>query len=284
MRCRCLSIWILTIITRMSRDKFSEEQINRFHANKKRRAKKRFIIKLLKIIRMLFIIAVIIGLFVVFSYFFCKLESVSVEDSTIYTNEQIEAMVLNDEYSYNAMYVFLKNKIKPIKGIEFIDHFDVKLIKRKNIKIIVHQKPIVGYIIHESGYVYFDDDGIICDISQVLLPDIMKIDGLECENPEVNTQLDIGESEAMFLLALNKVMKKYNLEPEIIRYDGDGTVTLEFLTYSIDVGNSQFLDDKMSRLEYILPSIRGQYGVLHLDNYSMDNTDIVFEKMGSTDE
>jgi len=38
------------------------------------------------------------------------------------------------------------------------------------------------------------------------------------------------------------------------------------------------LEEKIDRMLRILPQIEGLYGTLHLENYSSQNTDIVFEK------
>ncbi len=39
-----------------------------------------------------------------------------------------------------------------------------------------------------------------------------------------------------------------------------------------------YLEEKIDRVLRILPEIEGMYGTLHVENYSNQNTDIVFEK------
>ena len=39
----------------------------------------------------------------------------------------------------------------------------------------------------------------------------------------------------------------------------------------------KYLDEKIMRLQYILPTINGQAGILHLENWTPESTDIVFE-------
>jgi len=43
------------------------------------------------------------------------------------------------------------------------------------------------------------------------------------------------------------------------------------------VGSADNLTDKLMRLEYILPELTGKKGTLHLENWSNENTDIIFE-------
>ena len=46
----------------------------------------------------------------------------------------------------------------------------------------------------------------------------------------------------------------------------------------INVGDKSYLEEKIMRLPHILPNIEGQSGILHLENWTPDNTDIVFER------
>ena len=48
--------------------------------------------------------------------------------------------------------------------------------------------------------------------------------------------------------------------------------------YNISLGSSSYLEEKLERLSYILPEIEGMQGTLHLENFSPNNTDVVFEK------
>ena len=66
--------------------------------------------------------------------------------------------------------------------------------------------------------------------------------------------------------------------PNAISYDEKSHITIRYETYSIALGNSYLLEEKIDRMLRILPQIEGLYGTLHLENYSNQNTDIVFEK------
>ena len=46
---------------------------------------------------------------------------------------------------------------------------------------------------------------------------------------------------------------------------------------TVNVGSADNLTDKIMRLQYILPQLTNQTGTLHLENWSNENTDIIFE-------
>ena len=46
----------------------------------------------------------------------------------------------------------------------------------------------------------------------------------------------------------------------------------------MELGEAKYLNDKIVRLVEILPKLDGMTGVLHIEDYSEKNTDIIFEK------
>lgn len=248
-------------------------------AKRRKRKKKRFIFKLIKLILFL---ALVIGLGIGFSYYFCGLKTVTVEGTDLYSDEEIKGYILDGDYSDNTVYVFVHNFLMPKGDAEFIDHFEVRMTGLNSININCVEKTILGYMKTETGYIYFDYDGKIAEISSTYVEGYMKVSKLEMEEPVIGEKLPIGDDKVGFLVAAIKLVEKEDLMPNAIEYDEFGRMTLIYDEYDICLGNSSYLEEKIDRLQYILPSIEGLSGTLHLENYSADNTDIVFEK--ATDE
>ena len=49
------------------------------------------------------------------------------------------------------------------------------------------------------------------------------------------------------------------------------------------LGKQTDLEEKLMRLPKILPYLEGMTGILHLENWSRDNTDIVFKNVPQTE-
>ncbi|WP_028235281.1 cell division protein FtsQ/DivIB [Pseudobutyrivibrio sp. MD2005] len=250
---------------------------------KKRRGIGSFILVLIEIILAIVILGMI---FAAAAFYFCTLKDVTVEGTDLYTKEEVTGYILDDKYSSNAMYAFFKNKIFPKSDAEFIESFDVELTGMNSLKIICNEKTILGYMVTEEGkYIYFDYDGIIVEISDAFVDrGYMRVDGVECQEPKIGEELSIGEDQIGYLTALIKILQKNELMPNVISYDERGRITLGYDTYNISLGSSVYLEEKIDRLLRILPQIDGMYGTLHLENYSSQNTDIVFEKEDSEEE
>ncbi|MCR4567329.1 MAG: hypothetical protein K5769_04720 [Pseudobutyrivibrio sp.] len=225
----------------------------------------------------LVILAAILG---AAAYFLCPLKSVKVKGTDLYTPEEIQGYILDDKYSSNAVYAFLKNKFMPKGDAEFIESFEVKLTGMNSVTIQCNEKPILGYVYEEDGkYIYFNYNGRIAEISETFVDrGYMKVEGVTCKKPKVGEKLSIGESQIGYLTSLIKILRKNDLMPNAISYDENGYITLQYDTYRIALGSSVYLEEKIQRMIWILPNIEGMAGTLHLEKFSNQNTDIVFEK------
>lgn len=227
-------------------------------------------------------LVLLVVLFFTTGYFACKLKHVSVEGTELYSAKEIAGTVLRGYGADNALFLFLKCKVKSPEPPEFISSIDVTMDGPNSVVITANEKYIMGYITNDNeSYIYFDYDGKINEISERLIPGVMRVEGVECEKPKMGKSLNIGRSHAGYLLTLMALLEDLNIYPLEICYDETGAVTVVMDHMDIKVGNNEQLEDKVSRLEYILPQLTTQVGVLHLENFSASNTDIVFER---TDE
>ena len=149
-----------------------------------------------------------------------------------------------------------------------------------SITIHCNEKKILGYILQEDGkYIYFNYSGVIVEISETFVDrGYMKVEGVECEKPEIGSTLSIGEEQIGYLTSLIKILNKNDLMPNVVSYDENGRIVLSYDTYNIALGSSVYLEEKIDRALRILPQLDGLSGTLHLENYSSSSTDIVFEK------
>ena len=78
---------------------------------------------------LLITIAVLAILFLIALKLF-TVKRVVVEGNELYDQKTIEDAVLNDKYSWNSLYVYLKYKVKDTKKIPFIDTMSISWIVR----------------------------------------------------------------------------------------------------------------------------------------------------------
>lgn len=242
-----------------------------------RRRKKRRKIGLYILLILILLIAV--GVFIVMNVF--TVENVAVEGNELYSSTQIENMVLNDEYSWNSLYVDLKYRFMDIGEVPFVDTMEVSLDNPHTVHIKVYEKGMLGYLyINSIGQnAYFDKDGFVVETSTEVIDGVPKITGISCEEVVLYEKLQLENSDILRdLLNLTQTLKKYNLLPDEIQYDSNMEPVLYYGTIQVKIGSEDNLSQKVVRLSIILPQLDGLSGTLHLETWTPETTDIIWDR------
>ena len=242
-----------------------------------RRRKKRRKIGLYILLILILLIAA--GVFIVMNVF--TVENVVVEGNELYSSTQIENMVLNDEYSWNSLYVDLKYRFVDIGEVPFVDTMEVSLDNPHTVHIKVYEKGMLGYLyINSIGQnAYFDKDGFVVETSTEVIDGVPKITGISCEEVVLYEKLQLENSDILRdLLNLTQTLKKYNLLPDDIQYDSNMEPVLYYGTIQVKIGSEDNLSQKVVRLSIILPQLDGLSGTLHLETWTPETTDIIWDR------
>lgn len=227
----------------------------------------------------LILIIILAAMFVVAFKLF-TVENVVVEGNELYAAETIQGVVLNDEYSWNSLYVFLKYKFIDTDEVPFIDTMEITLEDPHTLRISVYEKGMMGFIyipgINENAY--FDKDGFVVETSSDAIVDVPRIDGISCDEVVLYEKLPIKSSDLKSILSLTQALKRKSLVPDAIKYGVDNEPWLSYGDVDVMVGDTSALTQKVERLSTILPSLSGMTGTLHLEDWDEENTNIVFEK------
>ena len=230
-------------------------------------------------ILLILILLIAAGVFIVMNVF--TVENVVVEGNELYSSTQIENMVLNDEYSWNSLYVDLKYRFVDIGEVPFVDTMEVSLDNPHTVHIKVYEKGMLGYLyINSIGQnAYFDKDGFVVETSTEVIDGVPKITGISCEEVVLYEKLQLENSDILRdLLNLTQTLKKYNLLPDEIQYDSNMEPVLYYGTIQVKIGAEDNLSQKVVRLAIILPQLDGLSGTLHLETWTPETTDIIWDR------
>lgn len=241
----------------------------------KRRRQRRM--KSLLIALLIFVLILLLSALIVVKVFVVK--TVKVEGNKLYNEQLIRETVLNDKYSWNSLYVLLKYTFIDAKEVPFIDTMEIKLNSPSSLTIKVYEKGMLGYLHIPSinQMAYFDKDGFVVETSTRVIENVPKIEGITCDEVVLFEKLPIVDQQLRDILTLTQVLKRDGLEPDAIRF---GTVNSPILFYGnteVWLGSIELLTQKVERLNEILPSIAGMEGVLHMENWTEETANIIFQ-------
>lgn len=244
----------------------------------KRNRKKKWKIRLAVVLVILAFI--VISALVVVKVFTVK--TVKITGNVNSSDETIKEWVLKDKYSWNSLYVYFKNKFVEPEEIPFVDTMEVKLKSPHVLEIQVYEKGLLGsvYLDTLGQNAYFDKDGLVVEMSSDIIEGVPRITGLDVEEIVLYKKLPIkGKNVLKNLLSLTQSLKKYKLVPESIAYGKGGNYMVSYGEVTVWLGQAKHLNEKILRLSYIMPQLENQKGILHLESWTEDTTDISFEKM-----
>lgn len=205
--------------------------------------------------------------------------TVYVEGNVHYTNEEIMEMVMNGRYGNNSLFLSLKYKDKGMEDIPFIQTMDVSIEAKDTVRITVYEKALAGYVAYLGRYVYFDKDGIVVETSTEKTAGIPQVTGLQFDHVILHEPLPVENPEIFSnVLNITQQLDRYSMSADRIYFDSEYRVTLLFGEARVALGDSQYIDEKIMKLQYILPELAGKKGTLDMREYSEDTKSYSFEQ------
>ena len=205
--------------------------------------------------------------------------TVYVEGNVHYTNEEIMEMVMGGKFGHNSLFLSLKYKDRGMEDIPFIQAMDVTIETKDTIRITVYEKALAGYVSYLGQYMYFDKDGIVVEASTEQTAGIPQVTGLKFDRVILHEQLPVDKPEVFDdVLNITQQLEKYSMSADRIYFDSDYKVTLMFDEVKVSMGDDGYIDEKIMKLQYILPSLMGEKGTLDMREYSEDMKSYTFEK------
>ncbi|MBO4902449.1 MAG: FtsQ-type POTRA domain-containing protein [Lachnospiraceae bacterium] len=231
----------------------------------------------------LFIVLLVLILLTTSALFVIKnrfsVDTVNVIGNEHYTDQEIIDLVMTGKYGHNSVYLYLKYHNKEVGSIPFIEQTDIELVSPREVKIQVYEKAVAGYVEYLGHYLYFDKDGIVVESSNRQMEGIPFVTGLHFDHVVLHEKLPVDD-EGIFKLVLNitQLLTKYEISTDRIYFDSVDHITLYFGNVRIYLGTSEHLDEKINKLQYLLPKLEGMSGVLHMENYTGETGTFTFEK------
>lgn len=205
--------------------------------------------------------------------------TVYVEGNVHYTNEEIMEMVMDGRYGNNSLFLSLKYKDKGMEDIPFIQAMDVTIEAKDTVRITVYEKAMAGYVSYLGQYVYFDKDGIVVETSTEKTDGIPQVTGLQFDHVILHEPLPVENPDIFSeILNITQQLERYSMSADRIYFDSDYRVTLLFGEARVALGDSQYIDEKIMKLQYILPELVGKKGTLDMREYSEDTKSYSFEQ------
>ena len=222
----------------------------------------------------------VLGLVLLGIHFFedYRVTTVYVEGNTHYSDMEIRSMVMDGFLGDNSLYLSLKYKNKSIDDIPFISKMEVIISDPNTIRVRVFEKATAGYVEYLEKYMYFDKDGVVIEASEEKTEGIPMVSGLSFDHVVIKEPLPVKDT-AVFksILTITQLVNKYNLSADRIYFGAENELSLYFKGVRVMLGEPIDLEEKIMKLQYMLPELENKRGILHMENYSDETLNVSFE-------
>ena len=220
------------------------------------------------------------GLIVFFRAF--HIETVEVSGNLRYTDEEIINLCMYGPLSHNSVLMSVFQKNINLSDEAFLDHVSVEYIDRNTIRLRVTETRLVGMFVIDGFYYYFDQYGEVTEVLAAKDEEegkyVPQVKGLGASNIGLGHVIVFEQPSALNTIsAIRTITDRYGVCPDTVEFDADLNITLKYGNITALLGPDDLLEEKMIRVIAILPSLEGYTGTLHLENFTMDTENIVFD-------
>lgn len=226
----------------------------------------------------------VIGILAVAVLFFVlgfRVTAVKVQGNKFYTDDEIRSMILEDStvLSGNSILAGYIRTEEKTKEANMIDQVKVSRQGRNTLVLKVKEKQLIGYVEYQGQYVNFDRQGIVQIITDTPVEDVPRVDGLEIQDVQEQEKLNgVNTRKLNTILSVGKMLEKTSQKPDRLEFGNLNQLVLYYGDIEVRMGDDENMEEKMNRLEGILPQLSGMKGILHMENVSEDSTNVVFDQ------
>lgn len=209
-----------------------------------------------------------------------SVEDIEISGNYTYTNSEIIGAIKKEYYVPNVFCMIVENKVFHANYLPFIEEVTMSVSKdaRHTLKVRVKEKMRAGVFedVDFGKHIYFNDEGIAVESRIKLFDGVPIIKGVPFDKIVLGERIPAEEEYFKTIVAITKKITTYSLGVSEIKFDAVNEITLILGDYEIYLGNSNYLENKMSRITPIVESLEKKKKVGRIDmSLLTDENDII---------
>ena len=210
---------------------------------------------------------------------FFRVSSVHVVGNTLYTNDEMAAYVEQGVLGDNTFLLMLLYRNRTVEDLPFVESVTVQMMGPREINIVVQEKELAGYVSYKDRNLYIDSEGRVVEASAKKVYGVPAIQGMSFENTQAGEVLK-ADSAGIFQTVLHALdtMEKYDMSASSLTVTEAGSVSVVFDNVTVILGEDHYYDLKLSKINALLPLLKGRSGIINLTTYTSETKQIILQK------
>ncbi len=233
----------------------------------------------MKILKRILIGIVSIAVAVFLCYFIFHLDTVKVDGTEYYTDEEIRNAVFVRDFSDNEIMFFIYEKLFGINTLPFVEEIEAEYHNPRSMTLHVYDKKISGCINYLGQYVYFDKDGIVLQTIPEQIEGIPVVTGINFGNFTVGQPFQVADDSVFdSIMNVSQQISHYSIPVEEIKVS-DGAIRLVIASLKVDLGKKKRYDDALADLAGVIEKAQEENiklkGTINMENYQSGDRIVV---------
>ncbi len=196
-----------------------------------------------------------------------KIQHVEIRGNHKVSDMEIVASIFDREIDKNCLVFYVREKAKQHKKINYVNDYYVEWKSPFDIVIDIHEKPSIGYVRKNLKNVYFDKDGIINEVTEDKIGNLVEVSGIEFKNYERGQKIEAKDMKTInAILNITNSLYENELPAKHIEIDRDGEISVFVGNIVVVLGDTKNMEVKLQRLNDIYKEIEDLKGTLYLSN------------------
>lgn len=194
------------------------------------------------------------------------------------TQQEVEAWIKCDKLSNNALYVLAKSRVYPDKPLPMMRNVKISLKNPWTLSVAVKEKKILGGILVDGEYAYFDEEAVVLKKQSDQIPGVPIIEGVEVGKAKIYRKISVENRKLFsYVLQTGELLEKWEIAPDKIVFSGMD-VSLYFGELCFQIGDKNF-NDRIAQIGPICEKLQGQRGTVHLEKFTDQSSAVSFIPM-----
>lgn len=233
----------------------------------------------MKVLKGILIGIVSIAVAVFLCYFIFHLDTVKVDGTEYYTDEEIRNAVFVRDFSDNEIMFFIYDKLFGINTLPFVEEIEAEYHNPRSMTLHVYDKKISGCINYLGQYVYFDKDGIVLQTIPEQIEGIPVVTGINFGNFTVGQPFQVADDSVFdSIMNVSQQISHYSIPVDEIKVS-DGAIRLVIASLKVDLGKKKRYDDALADLAGVIEKAQEENiklkGTINMENYQSGDRIVV---------
>ena len=215
-----------------------------------------------------------------------RIKTMTVQGNDRYTADQISSDLTSSNLLKNTLYFAWKYRSATTsEDAPYLTSVKATIKSPTSVLVTVTESTLIGRVQYDGQNVYFDENGVVQMITDEVREGIPYVTGVDIGQPVLYQKLSVSNASILrTMLSVTQLLIQSDFIPDSVSFDASGNMTLRYGNVVVQLGQDEYLEEKIANLVQIYPQISSKSGTLQMEGFTGKNSSVTFREDGKDTE